>query len=97
MFTGMRYPYIAFAFYFSKFDWEPKHEIALTEKTEDQNATIVQALAKADADNFNVVLYQLAGNDVPQIAVSHNFVEEKVFKNDAHTLIVYYRTSTLVK
>jgi hypothetical protein len=90
----MYYPYISFAFYFGKLDWKPDHEIVLTEKTEDYRALLSDALTKADADNFDVVLYQVAGDQIPQIADSHHFVQEKVFKNDAHTLVVYYRTST---
>jgi hypothetical protein len=94
LFSGMYYPYISFAFYFGKLDWKPDHEIVLTEKTEDYRALLSDALTKADADNFDVVLYQVAGDQIPQIADSHHFVQEKVFKNDAHTLVVYYRTST---
>ena len=97
LFTGMHYPYISFAFYFGKLEWEPNHEIVLTEKTEDYRAVLSQALAQASADNFEVVLYQVAGNQIPQIADSHNFVQEKIFKNDAHTLVVFYRTSTASK
>jgi hypothetical protein len=92
LFTGMYYPYISFAFYFGKLDWTPNHEIVLTEKTEDYRALLSEALAKADADNFDVVLYQVTGNQIPQIDDSHNFVQEKIFKNDAHTLVVYSRT-----
>ena len=91
LFTGMHYRYISFAFYFSKIDWEPNHEIVLTEKADDQTAAVSEALVNADNDNFDVVLYQIAGNEVPQIADSHNFVEEKIFRNDAHMLIVYRR------
>jgi len=91
LFTGMHYPYISFAFYFSKFDWKPDHEIVLTEKTEDQNAAISQALDQADAGNFDVVLYQVTGNEVPQNVAAHNFVQEIIFMNDAHRLIVYSR------
>ena len=89
LFTGMHYPYISFAFYFSKLHWEPDHEIRLTQKTDDQTAAISEALAQAEAANFDVVLYQIAGNEIPQIADSHNFVEEKIIKNDAHTLIIF--------
>lgn len=95
LFTGMYYPYISFAFYFGKLDWQPNHEIVLTEKTEDYKALLSEALAKAHADNFDVVLYQVAGNQIPQVANSHNFVQEKIFENEAHTLVVYYRTSVV--
>jgi hypothetical protein len=91
----MYYPYISFAFYFGKLDWQPDDEIVLTEKTEDYRARLSEALAKADADNFDVVLYQVAGNKIPQIADSHNFVQEKIFKNEAHTLVIYRRNSTV--
>jgi hypothetical protein len=97
LFTGMYYPYISFAFYFGKLGWEPDHEIVLTEKTEDYNALLTEALTKADADHFDVVLYHLAGDEIPQIQDSHGFAEEQIFKNDAHTLIVYQRTSTAEK
>ncbi|MGZ9223583.1 MAG: hypothetical protein ACXW4Q_15870, partial [Anaerolineales bacterium] len=89
-----RYPYIPFAFYFSKLDWQPNHEIVLTEKTEDQQASLSEALAKADADNFEIVLYQVAGDEIPQVADFYGFVEGKIFRNDAHTLIVYFQIST---
>jgi hypothetical protein len=97
LFTGMYYPYISFAFYFGKLDWEPNHEIVLTEKTEDYNALLTEALAKANADNFDVVLYHLAGDEIPQIQDFHGFAEEQIFKNDAHSLIVYQRVSTAEK
>jgi hypothetical protein len=93
----MYYPYISFAFYFGKLDWEPNHEIVLTEKTEDYNALLTEALAKANADNFDVVLYHLAGDEIPQIQDFHGFAEEQIFKNDAHSLIVYQRVSTAEK
>jgi hypothetical protein len=95
LFTGMYYPYISFAFYFGKLHWEPDHEIVLTEKTEDYRATLSAALAKANAENFDVVLYHLAGNEIPQIEDSHGFAAEQIFKNDAHSLIVYQRISTM--
>lgn len=91
LFTGMYYPYISFAFYFSKLEWEPSHEIVLTEKTEEYRAALSESLAVADAGNFDVVLYQVAGNEIPQIDAAHGFAEEKIFTNDAHTLVVYSR------
>jgi hypothetical protein len=92
LFTGMYYPYISFAFYFGKLDWTPNHEIVLTEKTEDYRALLSEALAKANADNFDVVLYQVAGDQIPQVADSHHFIQEKIFRNAAHTLVVYQRS-----
>lgn len=97
LFTGMHYPYISFAFYFGKLDWEPDHEIALTENTEDYRALLTAALTTAEADNFDVVLYQITGDEIPPIEDSHGFVEEKIFRNDAHQLIVYFRPSTASK
>jgi hypothetical protein len=93
----MHYPYISFAFYFRKLGWAPDHEIILVENTEHQTALISEALAKANADNFEVILYQLTGDEPPQIPDSHGFVEEKIFRNDAHTLIVYSRVASTSK
>jgi hypothetical protein len=97
LFTGMYYPYISFAFYFGKLDWTPNHEIVLTEKTEDYGALLSEALMKANADDFDVILYQIAGDQIPQIVDAQNFVQEKIFRNDAHTLVVYYRSSPASK
>jgi hypothetical protein len=91
----MYYPYISFAFYFGKLAGS-RHEIVLIEKTK-ITAPLFQKARESEPDNFDVVLYHLAGDEIPQIQDSHGFAEEQIFKNDAHTLIVYQRTSTAEK
>ena len=91
LFTGMHYPYISFAFYFSKFDWEPDNKILLTENTNDQMGALSEALARAATENFDVLCYQIEGNEIPQIADLHGFAQEKIVENDAQMLIIYSR------
>jgi hypothetical protein len=97
LFTGMHYPYISFAFYFGKLGWEPDHEIVLTENTEDYRTLLAEALKTAAAGDFDVVLYQVTGSEVPQLEDTHGFAEEKRFKNDAHLLIVFTRPANVTK
>ncbi len=88
LFTGMHYPYISFSFYFSKFDWEPENKILLTENTNDQTNSVSEALSQAAAANFDVICYQAAGNEMPQVTDLYGFIQEKIIKNDAHMLII---------
>lgn len=89
--TGMYYPYRSFSFYFGQLDWDPRSEVFLTDRPENLTGSLTQALAKARAENFDVVLYQVTDDENLPAPDSLGFTQEKVFQNDAHMLIVYLR------
>jgi hypothetical protein len=51
-----------------------------------------QAVAEADTDQINIILFQVLGNNkTAVIPVEGSFHEEKTFINEAHVLVVYRR------
>ena len=89
LFTGMYYPYRSFSFYFSQLDWKPDGKTLLTDKSSSQADSLQEAFAKADAENFDVVLYQITAGETLQTENSFGFEQEKIFQNDAHMLIAF--------
>ncbi len=51
---------------------------------------LARALQSASAGKYGVVVYQVLGNSVPAVADTGQFVLAKVFRNQAHTLLVYF-------
>ncbi|MFC1975644.1 hypothetical protein ACFLXQ_04540 [Chloroflexota bacterium] len=94
-FAGLYYPY-AFEFYFQKFNWAPTFDVQYVEKIQyyvggekDDAENLGKSLFKAKTDDVQVVLYHMLGEDIPEIQDKHGFDKEKVFRNDAHTLVLY--------
>ena len=91
MFTGMNYPYY-FDFYFNQLNWMPEYNVLQTNNKDNDSVSLSRALAEADTEKFNIVLFQVLGNEIPNPNdTKHYFYEEKIFRNDAHILIVYHR------
>ena len=90
MFAGMYYPY-RFDFYFGQLAWTPVNTVLMTNIISNP-ISLARAFAEAGTDNINIVLFQvLGGQKASSIAIGPNFYVEKIFQNDAHTLIVYHR------
>jgi hypothetical protein len=90
MFAGMYYTY-RFEFYFNQLDWKPEYTLSMTKYLDDDSLSLSQALTEAENNNFDIVLFQVLGSELPQVKDMHDFSEEKIFKNDAQTLIVFER------
>ena len=90
MFAGMYYPY-RFEFYFNQLNWKPEYTLSMTNYRDNDSLSLSQALTEAENNNFDIVLFQVFGSELPQVKDMHGFSEEKLFKNDAHTLIVFER------
>jgi hypothetical protein len=92
LFAGMYYPY-DFDFYFGQLDWKPIYFPELMAKYLYSNSlNLSQAVAEADTDQINIILFQVLGNNkTAVIPVVGSFHEEKTFINEAHVLVVYRR------
>jgi hypothetical protein len=90
MFAGMYYPY-PFQFYFDQLQWMPKYTVLMTDPGVADSDSLSRTFAQAGLDKFDIVLFQVLGNKVPPIKEMGQFSEEIIFKNDAHTLVVYER------
>lgn len=90
LFSGMFYKYY-FDFYFNKLNWRPRHEIVITNRNDNQDTAITQILAEANDNGFEVVVYHVTSEEVPEPTDMSNFVIEKIIRNQAHTLVVYTR------
>jgi hypothetical protein len=92
LFAGMYYPY-DFDFYFGQLGWKPVYYPQLMATLASSNAmNLSQALAEADTDHIDIILFQVLGNNkTAVIPVMGSFTEEKLFMNDAHVLVVYRR------
>ncbi len=90
LFTGLDYPYY-FDFYFDKLNWHPEYEMIKASDTEDNLSALYAGLKAATEKNAAIVVFQAAGNNVPAPDNLFGFHREKVFKNMAHSLVVYLK------
>ena len=92
LFAGLYYPY-DFDFYFGQLDWKPAYYPQLMAKYLYSNSlNLSQAVAEADADHINIILFQVLGNNkTAVIPTVGSFHEEKTFINQAQALVVYRR------
>lgn len=91
MFTGMYYDYI-FEFYFAQLNWYPTSRLLLTNNGDNDAVSLSSGLAEAENAKINIVLFQVLGNEIPKVKdIGHYFYEERIFRNDAHTLVIYHR------
>jgi hypothetical protein len=89
LFTGMsRYYY--FAFYFSGLAWRPDHAVVFSDRNDSDSESLSAAVAEAGDNQFDIILFQVAGDSPPRIAAGQ-FQEEKIFRNAVRMLIVYQR------
>jgi len=65
----------------------------MTKHKDSNSLSLSLAMAEAGRDNAQVVLFQVQGTQpFSDTEAGQLFHEEKIFKNEAHTLIVYTRT-----
>lgn len=91
MFTGMYYDYY-FAFYFDQLNWYPESKLLITNHEDRDSVSLSLALAEAETSKINIILFQVLGNEIPKVKdIGCCFYEERIFRNAAHTLVVYHR------
>jgi hypothetical protein len=79
-----------FGLYFDPLDWHPQRKInrlLMTGGGESDNLS--KMLVFAGDNDFDVVVYQVLGTDIPRARETGDFHLEKVFRNEAHVLLVY--------
>lgn len=84
-----------FVMHFAQGEWAPRRSLDawLAARGWDENALLSRALERAEAGGFDVVLYHVLGNELPQLRAgdSSRFLQAKVFQNQAHILAAYIR------
>ena len=90
LFSEMYYQYYL-SFYFAKFNWHPTYTIRLFDENSDETVDLSKVMSEAEQEGYNLVLYQVGGNNVPQSNTIEGFCLDKVFKNQAHMLMLYSR------
>jgi hypothetical protein len=90
LFAGLDYPYF-FNYYFDKLNWQPDYVIDLPENPPGGGVDISGVLARAERGNFDAVIYQVSGKDIPKTQQAGHFRLKKVIQNQAHILMIYYR------
>jgi hypothetical protein len=90
LFTGMYYPY-RFDFYFNQLNWTPAYDVFMTEQSDSDSISLSHALVEAGIDKSDLILFQVMGNAPARGDGLGAFVETKIFKNEAYSLIVYAR------
>lgn len=90
LFSGLYYDYF-FEFYFNRLGWEPRNDVMLTNRNENQNTAFARTLSDANDNGFEVIVYHVTSEDIPEPTDMRNFVIEKIIKNQAHTLVIYTR------
>ncbi len=93
LFSGMNYRY-PLDFYFGKYDWHPAFDVHLVPGEPDENAALLQVLAEAEQQNYDLVLWQVRGNQIPQRSASGRFCQLKEFRNQAHRLLLFSALGT---
>lgn len=91
-FAGLSY-YYWFAYYFMRLHWQADHDVVQGDNVEGdaQTLAVENALRDAARDGRHLVLYHVRGDTVPEPAEMHGFDVEKVFRNQAHILVLYAR------
>ena len=103
--AGAYYPYDALDFYFNQLNWQPKYTQVLEKNLYPANGLtcvpnnvsdlsnyedVLGVLARAEKDGYHVILYHLIGDRIPQLEHNNHFRLEKVIRNEAHVLLIYY-------
>jgi hypothetical protein len=90
LFSEMYYQYYL-SFYFVKFNWHPTYDFRISPENVDENSDLLRVLSEARQGSFNEVLYQVRENYLPQADETGDFCIEKIFKNQAHRLLLFSR------
>lgn len=90
-----------FVMYFDGPGWAPQRRIdswMVSDAGWGESILLSRALERAEAGNFDVVLYHVLGKELPQLEPSDasRFSAAKVFQNQAHILIAYIRARSSI-
>ena len=89
LFTGLDFQY-SFQFYWNKLDWHPSRDGIQSDNSYNETIAVSKILEKAERENFDFVVYRVLGQDFTQPYETNGF-QSKIFRNSAHTLIIYYK------
>ena len=94
LFAGMYYEY-NFFFYVKKLGWRPPmSDILISDiNLQDDSVNLRNALHEADQRGFDNILFFVIGDEIPVIPEGSPFEQDRVFQNDAHTIVVFNRIS----
>jgi len=88
LFSEMFYNYYL-GFYFAKYNWHPTYDIRISAENADETSVLSSVLLDAGQNGFSEVLVQVPDNFMPQKNATGDFCLEKVFRNQAHTLLLF--------
>lgn len=89
--TGNSYPY-RMNFYLNNSDLPQDDQNFVRSKIFDPKREVSEMdslLSDSKAKSFDAVLYHVTGNSVPKLYSNYGFNSQKVFKNQAHTLVLF--------
>jgi hypothetical protein len=78
-------------FIFSKLDWRPKYDFLLSEAKRGNWDEISAVLAYASKNGYDNVIYHVIGTHTPEIYPLSESYKNKLFCNQAHCLILFYK------
>ncbi len=84
-----------FVLYFDNSRWSPQRELDQFLRpgpAQGESDAVLKVLDFAAQNNFTVVVYHVLGKDIPQVQATGYFQAAKVFRNQAHILVVYSAT-----
>lgn len=90
LFSEMYYDYYL-SFYFAKFQWHPRYEVATYPKGEEEESALPGVLSQARRGNFDLILYQVGISYVPTRVALGEYCIEKIFQNQAQRLLLLSR------
>jgi hypothetical protein len=64
--------------------------VVFSDRNDSDSESLSAAVAEAGDNQFDIILFQVAGDSPPRIAAGQ-FQEEKIFRNAVRMLIVYQR------
>ena len=88
LFAGTDYPYF-FGFYFDQFGWYPEHAILVSGDTKSQSKVLSELAYEAQRGEFEVVLHHVSLEDPMPPQVLGPLIGQRIFRNQAHSLVVY--------
>jgi hypothetical protein len=88
LFSEMFYNYYL-SFYFAKYNWHPTYDIQISAENADETSSLSNVLSEARQKGFSLVLVQVRDDFIPRPDATGDFCLEKVFKNQAHILLLF--------
>ncbi len=83
-----------FSFYAHQLKWKIQGKLTRrkTDESYENNAvTLQRAIDAAEKDNYQIILFQPLGKDIPDLPNASNFELIKIIQNSAHFLLIYGR------